>query len=195
MIPLPILAQTTTTVIVPQMEGVTTALVAFIFVCVVYPRLVKNKPQFYAALAAVVIIILLNSLNTMIGTAGFQVFSGAATGLLQAAAVLLLFLSAGGITLRELSSDMARAYEVIRRGEEEKEVIIPIGGEQPRPRQQPTTVAPPSGSPSIPAETRPPEPTPEITPPQETITLPPQAGWPTKAPPEKKVDSSSLPLE
>ena len=143
MIPLPMLAQTTTTVIVPQMEGVTTALVAFIFVCVVYPRLVKNKPQFYAALAAVVIIILLNSLNTMIGTAGFQVFSGAATGLLQAAAVLLLFLSAGGITLRELSSDMARAYEVIRRGEEEKEVIVPLTGQVPKPKPEASDEAPP----------------------------------------------------
>jgi hypothetical protein len=173
------------TVVVPEMEGVTTALVAFIFVCVIYPRLVKNKPQFYAALAAVILIILLHSLSAMLrDSAGFQVFAGAATGLLQAGAILLLFLSAGGITLKELSSDMARAYEVIRRGEEEKTVIIPITGEMPRPRQQ------------QPAETRPPEATPETTPPQEKIDLPPEAGWPTKAPPDKKADNStSLPLE
>src|SRR4051812_28445998 len=160
-----------TTVVIPEMEGVTTALVAFIFVCVIYPRLVKNKTQFYAALAFVILIILLHSLSVMIGTVGFQVFAGAATGLLQVGAILLLFLSAGGITLKELSSDMARAYEVIRRGEEEKTVIIPIGGEMPRPRQQAS------------GETRPPEPTPEITPPQEKIDLPPEAGWPTKAAP------------
>ena len=173
------------TIVVPNMEGVTTALVAFIFVCVIYPRLVKNKTQFYAALAAVIVIILLHSLGAMLkDSAGFQVFSGALVGLLQAGAILLLFLSAGGITLKELGSEMARAYEVIRRGEEEKEVIIPIGGaggEQPRPRTQP-------------AETIPPTRTPETAPPSEKIDLPPTSGWPTKAPPEK-TDSSSLPLE
>ncbi len=185
-----ILAQTTT-VVVPQMEGVTTALVAFIFVCVVYPKLVKNKTQFYAALTAVVLIILLYSLNTMIGTAGFQVFAGAVIGLLQIGAIVLLFLSAGGITLRELSGDMARAYEVMRRGESEKEVIIPITGEMPKPRHQ-TGVAG-----TVPSEQRPPEPTPAVAPPPaERIDLPPAAGWPTKAPPEKKDrDDTSLPLE
>jgi len=172
-----------TTIVVPNMEGVTTALVAFIFVCVIYPRLVKNKTQFYAALTAVIVIILLHSLAAMLkDSAGFQVFSGAMVGLLQAGAILLLFLAAGGITLKELGSDMARAYEVIRRGEEEKEVIIPIGGEQPKPRAQP-------------AETIPPARTPETAPPAEKIDLPPSAGWPTKAPPDAKGDSSSLPLE
>jgi uncharacterized membrane protein len=184
MILLRLLGQTTVEniVVVPQMEGVTTALVAFIFVCVIYPRIVKNRPQFYAALAAVIAIILLHSLGAMLkDSAGFQVFSGALVGLLQAGAILLLFLSAGGITLKELGSDMARAYEVIRRGEEEKEVIIPIGGEQPKPRSQP-------------GETIPPTRTPETAPPAEKIDLPLEAGWPTKAPPDAKGDTSSLPL-
>jgi hypothetical protein len=82
---------------------------------------------------------------------------------------------------------MARAYEVIRRGEDQKEVIIPIGSEQPRPRSQSPT--------SQPAETIPPARTPETAPPAEKIELPPESGWPTKAPPEKKADGSSLPLE
>lgn len=160
--PLP-LAQSTT-VVVPQMEGVTTAIVAFIFVCVVYPKLVKNRPQFYGAFAAVLIIILLHSLNVMLGTAGFGVFAGAITGLLQFGAIILLFLSAGGISMRELTDDMVKAYEVIRRGEEEKTVIIPIGSEQPKPREQP------------------PGPIPVDVPPAQNIDLPPEAGWPTKKP-------------
>src|SRR5215212_3033141 len=91
-------------VVVPEMEGVTTAIVAFIFVCVVWPRLVKNKTQFYAAFAAVLLIILLHSLSVMIYTsAGFQVFSGAAQGLLQLAAIVLLFSGAGGISVKELT--------------------------------------------------------------------------------------------
>src|SRR5215218_5024139 len=118
----------TVIVISPTMEGVTTAIVAFIFVCVVWPHLVKNKTQFYAAFAAVLGIILLQSLSVMIGGASgaFQVFVGAATGLLQLGAIVLLFSGAGGISVKELTGEMARAYEVMRRGDEEKTIVIPI---------------------------------------------------------------------
>ena len=86
------------------MEGVTTATVAFIFVCVVYPKLVKHKTQFYGAFIAVLAIILLHSLNLMFGTssAGFQVVSGAFTGLLQVGAIVLLFASCGGVNTSSL---------------------------------------------------------------------------------------------
>lgn len=119
------------------MEGVTTAIVAFLFVCVVFPSLVKNKPQWYAALAAVLLVILLHALMWIFpGSAWLRGFTGFMTGLLQIGAILLLILSAGGLSARELAGEMKRAYEVIRRGEEEKEVIIPITGEQPRPREE-----------------------------------------------------------
>jgi hypothetical protein len=162
------------TVIVPTMEGITTAIVAFIFVCVIWPHLVKNKTQFYAAFAAVLLIILLNSLSVMIGgaSAGFQVFSGAATGLLQLAAIVLLFSGAGGISVKQLTGEMARAYEVIRRGEQEKTVVIPMTGEQPRPRGEHAGGASPGAV--------------------ENIQADPNAGWPQR----KASDSSgSLPLE
>ena len=85
----------------------------------------------------VLLVILLHSLDVMIGSVGFRVFAGAATGLLQVAAILLLFSSAGGLSVKELAGEMARAYEVMRRGDEEKTVIVPLTGEMPRPRQQP----------------------------------------------------------
>jgi len=118
------------------MHGVTTAIVGFIFVCVIFPHLVKNRPQFYAAMTAVFIIILLDSLANILMRAspGFVLFAYSATGVLQVIAIFLLFLSAGGITWRALAGDMAKAYEVIRRGEEEKEIIIPLQGQKPRPR-------------------------------------------------------------
>ncbi len=120
------------------MEGVTTAIVAFLLVCVVFPSLVKNRPQWYAALAAVVLVIFFNTLLMAFPSAGFLRFTGFITGMLQIAAILLLILSAGGLSVRELAGDMKRAYEVIRRGEEEKEVIIPLTGEQPRSREERT---------------------------------------------------------
>lgn len=114
------------------MHGVTTAIIGFIFVCIIWPHLVKNRPQFYAALGALIAIILLDSLARMINSVGFGVFAYVFTGLLQVGAILLLILSAGGVSPRELFSDMGRAIEVIRRGEEEKEIIIPRS-DQPRP--------------------------------------------------------------
>jgi hypothetical protein len=179
------------------MEGVTTAIVAFIFACVIFPHLVKNKTQFYGAFAAVLFIILLHSLNTMIGAVGFQVFAGALTGILQVCAIVLLFLAAGGITLRELGAEMGRAYEVIRRGENEKTVIVPLTGEMPKPRGASTASAARDVDDEID---------------EGRIDLPPSAGWPAKpqaesrgpemppprrppppAPPD--AGSSSIPLE
>ena len=177
---------------VPVMEGVTTAIVAFIFACVIFPHLVKHKTQFYGAFACVIIVILLHSLNTMIGRVGFQVFAGAVTGILQACAIVLLFLSAGGITLRQLGAEMSRAYEVIRRGEDEKTVIVPLTGEMPKPRQQ-------GGGAARDVDD-------EVD--EHRIDLPPDAGWPAKPQAESRGpempqprrqtppdDKSSIPLE
>jgi hypothetical protein len=114
------------------MEGVTTALVGFIFVCVVYPQLVKNRPQYYAALAFVCVIILVDGLAMMIGSSAIRVFAYAVGAFLQVCAILLLFLAAGGITWRELAGDMSNAFEVIRRGSDEKTVIVPLTGAKPK---------------------------------------------------------------
>jgi hypothetical protein len=35
----------------------------------------------------------------------------------------------------ELKGELGNAYEVIRRGEEKKEVIIPLHGQQPKPKE------------------------------------------------------------
>ena len=118
------------------MEGVTTAIVGFIFVCVVFPRLVKNHAQYYAALTAVVVIILINAFGLMFEPGAVKTVIGVMTGLLQVFAIVLLILAAGGLTIRELTGEIAGAYEVIRRGEEEKTIIIPLTGEQPKSRAE-----------------------------------------------------------
>jgi hypothetical protein len=112
------------------MNGVTTAIVLFIFACMVYPKLVKNKSQYYAAFGMVCAIILLDALG-MVLRAPFSTFAYFMTALLQIGAILVLFLAAGGLSPRELGDEMLRAFEVIRRGEEEKEIIIPLTGQKP----------------------------------------------------------------
>ncbi|WP_428938798.1 hypothetical protein [Fontivita pretiosa] len=147
------------------MHGVTTALVGFLFVCVVFPHLVKNRPQYYAAFAAVCLIILLDALGMMLSPtslAGFRVFAYVAVAFLQVAAILLLFLSAGGIGWRQLAGEMREAIEVIRRGGE-KELVIPLTA-QPRSDQPsaeraaaaaPSAASAPPPTPTTPAGTQP----------------------------------------
>jgi hypothetical protein len=120
------------------MAGVTTAIVAFVFVCIIFPHLVKNRPQFYAAFTAVLVAILLDSLAHILQSGAFYGFAYAMAGVLQVSAIVLLFLSAGGLTWRELGGDMRRAFEVIRRGEEEKEIIIPLTGQMPKKKTPPS---------------------------------------------------------
>src|SRR5437764_13731182 len=107
------------------MQGVTTAITAFIFVCIIYPHLVKHKTQYYGALAFLIVIIVVD------------VFRGAETffpqlliAMLQVGAILLLILAAGGLSAKQLAGEMLNAYEVIRRGEEEKTVIVPMSGQK-----------------------------------------------------------------
>lgn len=121
------------------MQGVTTALVAFIFFCVIFPERVKNRPQFYASLGLVCAILLLDALGLMIsgaegGMKGFRVFAYAAGAFLQVVAIITLFMAAGGLSWRDLKDEMGNAYEVIRRGGETKEVIVPLTGERPKRR-------------------------------------------------------------
>lgn len=119
------------TAVVSTLDGVTTVLATFVFVCLIFPSLVKNRAQYYAALVMVVLIILLHALTLILNKVGaFIVPAGVFTGLLQVGALVLLVLSVGGLTARQLAGDMARAYEVMRRGETSKEVIIPIGENQ-----------------------------------------------------------------
>jgi hypothetical protein len=114
------------------MHGVTTALVAFLFFCVIFPERIKSRAQFYAAFALICAIIILDALGVMISASAFRVFVYFATAVLQVGAICLLFLAAGGITWRDLGGELRNSFEVIRRGGEEKEVIIPLTGATPK---------------------------------------------------------------
>src|SRR5258708_2798282 len=128
------------------MDGVTTAIVLFIFFCIAYPTLVKRRAQYYAAVAAVLFLLLLRCVGTMVGTSvsvedgvptvhnGFARFVEAMTYLLQFVAILLLMMSAGGLTARELVGEMGEALDEIRGGDA-KTVIVPLTGEVPPPRK------------------------------------------------------------
>lgn len=110
------------------MQGVTTAVVAFIFICLVIPSLIQNKNQYYVAFLAVVGIIFIDAVAHMLPATASSAQSVCyvleAFG--QLIAVVMLFLATGGLSFRALKGDM---IEVLRRGEEEKEIIIPLSEE------------------------------------------------------------------
>jgi len=113
-------------------EGVTTAIVGFLLLCVAFPHIVKSKTHYYAAFFAVVIILLLGALADIIGS--LHPLVGFVTALLQILALVSLLLSAGGLSTTELLGEMRDAVGDIRRGEP-KDVIVPIRGQMPQPKR------------------------------------------------------------
>ena len=117
------------------MDGITAAMVGFIFVCIIFPRLVKHTAQFYAAFGLIVIMMLLASLGLIFGSEKFTRFTLAIGGLMQVASLLLLVLSTGGLSIGELAGEFKGAFEAIRNGPDtHKPVIVPLTGERPKPR-------------------------------------------------------------
>src|SRR3954453_7449528 len=98
------------------MDGITTAMVGFIFVCIIFPRLVKHTAQFYAAFGLIVLMMLLASLGLIFGSEKFTRFVLAVGGLMQVASLLLLVLSTGGLSIGELAGEFKGAFEGIRGG-------------------------------------------------------------------------------
>lgn len=124
------------------MEGVTTAIVAFIFACLIWPELVKNKPQFYSALGLLLLVILLDAIGHMAPDGPLSRVMYVLVALVQILTILLLVLCVGGLTVRELGSEVSRTVEAIRRGGEEKPVLVPLKGETPPPRESKAEAAP-----------------------------------------------------
>jgi hypothetical protein len=54
---------------------------------------------------------------------------------LTIAALVLIVLATGGLSLKDLAGEFKSAIEVIRRGESDKEVIVPLTGETPKARR------------------------------------------------------------
>lgn len=113
-------------------DGVTTALVLFLLGALLLPQLMKSKTHYYIAFTCVLAIILVHTLMLMIGSEKFNVFGGVITGVLQMIALVCCVLGVGGMTLGELGGEMTGAYEVMRRGESEKTVIVPLTGAVPK---------------------------------------------------------------
>lgn len=137
------------------MQPITAALILCVFACAAYPALVKNRPQFYVAIALTFIIILLDAIIVIFTgglPGGFARFIYVVIDVLQAITFLALILCAGGIGLHELADGMLDTYEVMRRGDDTKTVIIPRTGEVPKPHVDPTDAPP------IKLETPPPPP-------------------------------------
>src|SRR4051812_14891940 len=113
------------------MQGVTTAIVAFVFAGVIWPHMIKHRVQFYAALIVVCLIILLDSIGRMWPSTNTALT--AVNGLLQVVGIVMCVLSTG-MSMKDLSGEVFNTIEVVRRGGEKETIIVPLRGEQPKPR-------------------------------------------------------------
>src|SRR3954470_19624086 len=114
----------------------TTPLIAFLFVCLIFPKIVRNRPQFYISFGLLVLILLLNIVASMFHkNEGFVYFLQVIAEVLRLMVFILLVLCAGGLSLHELTGEVFRSFEVMRRGDTEKTVIIPLSGQKPRMRE------------------------------------------------------------
>jgi hypothetical protein len=147
------------------MDGVTTAMVGFIFVCIIFPRLVRSSTQFYAAFGLIVLMLLLASLAGIFNSDKFWQFTRAVSGLLQLTALVLLVLATGGLSINELAGEFKGAFDAIRHGPDAgKPTIVPLTGAQPRVRDEDdearpvhTIETPPGGVPPVPPAPRRPD--------------------------------------
>lgn len=120
------------------MQGVTTAIIGFLLLALAFPQIIKRSAQYYLAVAAVLIIILLDALARLVGSVSFDRVAYLFVAVCQILGVILLILATGGLSARDLVANLARGYEVLRRGEDEVETIIPVG---PRPVGPATSTA------------------------------------------------------
>ena len=140
----------------------TTPLIAFLFVCLIFPKIVRNRPQFYISFGLLVLILLLNIVARIFPNEKFVYFLSVIVEVLRLVVFILLVLCAGGLSLHELTGEVFRSFEVMRRGDTEKTVIIPLTGQKPRtkepeeepepPRHTIDSPTPPEGTSSIPLE-------------------------------------------
>jgi len=116
------------------MDGIKIVIVGFIFVCIIFPALIKNKHQYYLAFAAVLLGLLLEAISATVGSVGFSRVVIILDRLLDITAIVLLVAAAGGLTMKQLMTDMSQAYEAFRHGEAgETTTVHPISGQTPRP--------------------------------------------------------------
>src|SRR5947207_1377254 len=114
----------------------TLPLVSFLFVCLIFPKIVRNRPQFYISFGLLILILLFNILAQILAGGAFARFLLILNQILLLMTFILLVLCAGGLSLHELTGEVFRSFEVMRRGETEKTVIIPLTGQKPRQKEE-----------------------------------------------------------
>ena len=135
----------------------TLPIISFIFVCLIFPRLIRHRPYFYIALASVVVAMIFNTLMIWFPVVELVRFLGGFAQLLQVLAFLLLVMSAGELSAGDLVSGFGEAFEAMRDPDRHRPVIVPLSGDQPKPREKaPFTPGEPTERYNL---------TPEVTPP------------------------------
>lgn len=119
------------------MLAITTACVGFIFVCIIFPHLIRNHNQFYLSFVGVGVILLCEALVQMFAGTGFAQAMQVILALLNLLVFVLLVVSTGGLSLKDLAGRVGGAVQTFRHGEQDKPVVLPIGPQHQKPAARP----------------------------------------------------------
>lgn len=116
------------------MHGITTILVAFVLIGTVFPSLIKDLQQFQAVIGVTLFIILLDCIGHFAPGTGLEKLMYAVIALLQITSIFMLVLCTRGQSMGEFADSMHKTIDLVRRGGEKDEIIVPLRGEQPKER-------------------------------------------------------------
>ena len=144
--------------------SISVPIVAFLFVCIIFPHLVRNKAQFYMAFAVLIVILILEVVADVAGgSVGLARLLHVVHGVLYIVDLVLFVLATGGLSMHELTGEFKNAYEVMRRGEDKPTVVIPKRDNPYAGARSPAEDVPPPATPRYdltPPPPQPPSPTP-----------------------------------
>jgi hypothetical protein len=118
-----------------MLEGFTTVLLAFFIFCLYRQDLIKNRAYYYVTFACFIGIIFANVFYYFMAGVSGQGFFAVVLGVLHLGAFILTMAYIGGVSIRQLATEVKDAAQEVRTGgESKKPVLIPIGKEQPKPK-------------------------------------------------------------
>jgi hypothetical protein len=109
-----------------------------------FPHLVRNRTYYFAAICALIAIILLDMLSQLAGPGAFDKFVAIFSAIFHIVAILLLVAASGQMSLGDLKSEFGNMAEIIQHGEARQDVKVPLSAaawkpvaDDPPPRRRP----------------------------------------------------------
>lgn len=132
-------------------DGISTIIAAFVVYGRIRPDIVRNRTQYNAVFAALLVIIFCGMLRSMAFNSGWvHSVAGLLAGFAQIVSMIMILACTSGLTIKSLGNELKESAENFRAGTEEKKpVIVPLSTSKPV-EPSPVVVPAPSSEPVAP---------------------------------------------